>query len=105
MPTSFHLRHHIHSLGMNNASTLIPPDQIMIAAPNAPPIAAVDVSRAFFYANARMSAILLYLHKSFAADIPGYAAAFYTLMKWEVEVLVYGSYRYLLALIFISCSP
>jgi hypothetical protein len=90
---------------MNNASTLIPPDQIMIAIPNAPPIAAIDISRALFYANARMSAILLYLHRSFGAGDPGYAAAFYTLMKWEVEVIVYRSHRYLLVLIFISCSP
>jgi hypothetical protein len=79
---------------MNNASTLIPPDQIMIAALSAPPIAAVDVSRALFYANARMAAILLYLHRSFATGDPGYAAAFYTLMKWEMEVFIYRSYSF-----------
>ena len=82
---------------MNNASTHIPPEQVMIAAPNAPPITAGDISRALFYANARLSAILLYLQKSFATGDSGYAVAFYTLMKWEIEVIIYWSYRYVLA--------
>lgn len=86
---------------MNNASTLIPPDQVMIATANGPHIAAGDVSRALFYANARLSAMLLYLQKSFATGIPGYASAFYTLMKWEMEVTIHRQYRYSLDLIFI----
>ena len=72
---------------MNNTRTIIPSDQVMIAA-KGDSITARDISHALFYANARLSAMLLYLHKSFATAIPGYAAAFYALMKWEIEVTV-----------------
>jgi hypothetical protein len=94
-----------HTFAMNNASTHIPPEQVMIAAPNAPPVMAGDISRALFYANARLSAILLYLQQSFATGDPGYAAAFYTLMRWEMEVFIYRSYSYVLPLMGISPSP
>jgi len=90
---------------MNNPSTHIPPEQVMLAAPNAPPITAGDISRALFYANARLSAILHYLSQSYATCDPGYAAAFYTLMKWEMEVIIYRSYCYVLALMCIFPSP
>jgi len=90
---------------MNNTSTHIPPEQVMMAAPNAPPITAGDISRALFYANARLSAILLYVCQSFATGDPGYATAFYTLMKWEMEVIIYRSYCYVLALMCTFPSP
>jgi hypothetical protein len=33
-----------------------------------------------------MLAMRLYVDKSFATAMPGYAEAFYTLMKWEMDV-------------------
>ncbi|KAG1870277.1 hypothetical protein DFJ58DRAFT_723174 [Suillus subalutaceus] len=48
-------------------------------------ITAADISRALFYANSRMLAMRLHVDKSFSLAMPGYAEAFYTLMKWEME--------------------
>lgn len=70
---------------MDNTVTLIPSNQVIIAA-KGNHITAADISRALFYANSRMLAMRLYVDKSFATAIPGYAETFYTLMKWEMEV-------------------
>lgn len=72
---------------MNNTVTLIPPDQVIIAA-KGNQITAGDISRALFYANSRLLAMRLYVDKSFATDMPGYATNFYILMKWEMEVAI-----------------
>ncbi|KAG1882238.1 hypothetical protein F4604DRAFT_1921981 [Suillus subluteus] len=72
---------------MNNTVTLIPSDQLIIAA-KGHQITAADISRALFYANSRMLAMRLHVDKSFAPALPGYAEAFYTLMKWEMETFV-----------------
>ncbi|KAG2745955.1 hypothetical protein P692DRAFT_201868139 [Suillus brevipes Sb2] len=69
---------------MNNTATLIPPDQLIIAA-KGHHITAANISRALFYANSRMLAMHLHVDKSFAPALPGYAEAFYTLMKWEMD--------------------
>jgi hypothetical protein len=70
---------------MNNTATLIPPEQLIIAA-KGHHITAADISHALFYANSWMLAMRLYVDKSFATAMPGYAEAFYTLMKWEMDV-------------------
>jgi len=75
---------------MNNTATLIPSDQVIIAF-KGNHITAADISRALFYANSRMLAMRLYVDKSFATAIPDYAARFYTLMKWEMEVGIRSS--------------
>ncbi|KAG1738639.1 uncharacterized protein EDB91DRAFT_1249172 [Suillus paluster] len=72
---------------MNNTVTLIPPDQVIIAT-KGNQITAGDISRALFYANSRLLAMHLYVDKSFATDMPGYATNFYILMKWEMETFV-----------------
>ncbi|KAG2738709.1 hypothetical protein P692DRAFT_20882419 [Suillus brevipes Sb2] len=72
---------------MNNTATLIPPEQLIIAAKDHH-ITAADISRALFYANSRMLAMRLYVDKCFAPALPGYAEAFYTLMKWEMDTFV-----------------
>jgi hypothetical protein len=82
---------------MNNTATLIPSHQVMIALPGTDTtpgdifITAGDISRALFYANSRFLAMRLYVDKSFATDMPGYAETFYTLMKWEMEVNIRSS--------------
>jgi hypothetical protein len=70
---------------MNNTATLIPPEQLIITA-KGHHITAADISCALFYANSQMLAMCLYVDKSFAPALPGYAEAFYTLMKWEMDV-------------------
>jgi hypothetical protein len=65
---------------MNNTATLIPSDQLIIAA-KGHHITAADISRALFYANSWMLAMHLHVDKSFALALPGYAEAFYTLIK------------------------
>ncbi|KIK39909.1 hypothetical protein CY34DRAFT_14069 [Suillus luteus UH-Slu-Lm8-n1] len=72
---------------MNNTATLIPSDQLIIAA-KGHRITAADISHALFYANSRMLAMHLHVDKSFAPALPSYAEAFYTLMKWEMETFV-----------------
>ncbi|KAG1835409.1 hypothetical protein DFJ58DRAFT_735563 [Suillus subalutaceus] len=72
---------------MNNTTTLIPSDQIVIAT-KGNHITAADISRALFYANSRMLTMCLHVDKSFSLAMPGYAEAFYTLMKWEMETFV-----------------
>ncbi|KAG2111304.1 uncharacterized protein F5147DRAFT_772024 [Suillus discolor] len=72
---------------MNNSATLIPSDQVIIAA-KGNHITAADISHALFYANSRLLAMRLHVDKSFATAMPGYAQAFYTLMKWEMETFV-----------------
>jgi hypothetical protein len=83
---------------MNNTATLIPSDQVIIAA-KGNHITAADISRALFYANSWLLAMHLHVDKSFSTAMSGYAETFYTLMKWEMEV---GSRPcwYSLALIF-----
>ncbi|KAG1784597.1 uncharacterized protein HD556DRAFT_1451631 [Suillus plorans] len=76
--------HSLIFLSMDNTVTLIPSNQVIIAA-KGNHITAADISRALFYANSRMLAMRLYVDKSFATAIPGYAETFYTLMKWEME--------------------
>ncbi|KAG2127671.1 hypothetical protein DEU56DRAFT_758558 [Suillus clintonianus] len=71
-------------LSMNNTVTLIPSDQVIIAA-KGNQITAADISRALFYANSRLLAMRLHIDKSFAPAVPGYAECFYTLIKWEME--------------------
>ncbi|KAG1724123.1 hypothetical protein EDB19DRAFT_1915683 [Suillus lakei] len=77
---------------MNNTATLIPPEQLIIAA-KGHHITAADISRALFYANSRMLAMCLYVDKSFATVMLGYAEAFYTLMKWEMDTFDIRSLR------------
>ncbi|KAG1722297.1 hypothetical protein EDB19DRAFT_1916731 [Suillus lakei] len=72
---------------MNNTMTLIPSDQVIIAAKGNHIIAA-DISCALFYANSWMLAMRLYVDKSFATAMPGYAETFYTLMKWDMDTFV-----------------
>ncbi|KAG2030283.1 hypothetical protein BDR03DRAFT_1017306 [Suillus americanus] len=72
---------------MNNTATLIPPEQLIIAA-KGHHITAADISCALCYANSWMLAMRLHVDKSFAPALPGYAEAFYTLMKWEMETFV-----------------
>ncbi|KAG1726918.1 hypothetical protein EDB19DRAFT_1914415 [Suillus lakei] len=72
---------------MNNTATLIPSDQVIIAA-KGNHITAADISCALFYANSQLLAMCLHVDKSFATAMPGYAQAFYTLMKWEMETFV-----------------
>ncbi|KAG1732335.1 hypothetical protein EDB19DRAFT_1912054 [Suillus lakei] len=72
---------------MNNTMTLIPSDQVIIAA-KGNHITAADISCTLFYANSRMLAMCLYVDKSFATAMPGYAETFYTLMKWDMETFV-----------------
>ncbi|KAG1720292.1 hypothetical protein EDB19DRAFT_1836061 [Suillus lakei] len=79
--------YNITFLSMNNTATLIPSDQVIIATKGNHIITA-DISRALFYANSRLLAMHLHVDKSFATAMPGYAQAFYTLMKWEMETFV-----------------
>ncbi|KAG1892840.1 uncharacterized protein F5891DRAFT_986361 [Suillus fuscotomentosus] len=72
---------------MNNAATLVPSDQIIVAYSDGE-ITAGQISRALFYANSRLLAMHLYVDKSFATAMPGYAEKFYTLMQWEMETFV-----------------
>lgn len=72
---------------MNNAVTLVPSDQIIVAYSDGE-ITAGEISRALFYANSRLLAMRLYIDKSFSTAMPGYAENFYTLMQWEMEVSI-----------------
>ncbi|KAG2048431.1 hypothetical protein BDR06DRAFT_1012994 [Suillus hirtellus] len=51
-------------------------------------VTAGEISCVLFYANSRLLAMRLYVDKSFATSLPGYAEAFHTLMKWEMETFV-----------------
>lgn len=70
---------------MDNTATLVPSDQVIISA-KGNNITAGDICRALFYSNCRMFTMRFYVDKSFATGMPGYATAFYTLMKWEIDV-------------------
>ncbi|KAG2087462.1 uncharacterized protein F5147DRAFT_658966 [Suillus discolor] len=72
---------------MNNAVTLVPSDQIIVVYSDGE-ITAGEISCALFYANSRLLAMHLYVDKSFATAMPGYAENFYTLMQWEMETFV-----------------
>ncbi|KAG2061124.1 hypothetical protein BDR06DRAFT_1002300 [Suillus hirtellus] len=71
---------------MNNAITLVPSDQIIVAYSDGE-IITRQISYALFYTNSRLLAMHLYVDKSFATAVPSYAENFYTLMQWEMEQL------------------
>lgn len=75
---------------MNHTGDLVGSDKVIMAYSDGQ-LTAGDISRALFYANSRLLAMRLYLDKSFATSLPGYAEAFHTLMKWEMEVSVWSS--------------
>ncbi|KAG2106695.1 uncharacterized protein F5147DRAFT_774687 [Suillus discolor] len=72
---------------MNITGTLVASDQVIVVYSDGQ-ITAGEISRALFYANSRLLAMRLYVGKSFATAMPGYAEKFYRLMKWEMETFV-----------------
>ncbi|KAG2339244.1 hypothetical protein BDR05DRAFT_1003507 [Suillus weaverae] len=72
---------------MNHTGDLVGSDQVIMAYSDGQ-VTAREISRALFYANSRLLAMHLYVDKSFATSLPGYAEAFHTLMKWEMETFV-----------------
>ncbi|KAG2094649.1 uncharacterized protein F5147DRAFT_657123 [Suillus discolor] len=74
-------------LSMNHTGDLVGSAQVMMAYSDGQ-VTAGEISHALFYANLRLLAMRLYVDKSFATSLPGYAEAFHTLMKWEMETFV-----------------
>lgn len=67
---------------MNHTGDLVGSDKVIMAYSDGQ-LTAGDISCALFYANSCLLVMHLYLDKSFATSLPGYAEAFHTLMKWE----------------------
>ncbi|KAG2148166.1 uncharacterized protein EDB93DRAFT_1250228 [Suillus bovinus] len=72
---------------MNTTGTLVGSDQVIVAYSDGE-ITTGEISHALFYANCCLLAMHLYVDKSFATAIPGYAETFHMLMKWEMETFV-----------------